>query len=453
MNSNDILRNRYQIQSVLGRGGMGCAYKALDLETQRPVAIKQLHLSHLQDWKVLELFEREAKVLQHIDHPKIPDYIEYFSTESETDAQFFLVQEYIEGRSLQQMVEEGWRAPEEDIIDIFTQLVEILDYLHRLHPPVIHRDITPKNIILTPKNTAEKTTAFDVFLVDFGAVQDQVRTTLHGGSTMIGTYGYVPLEQFNGRAVPASDYYALGATLLFMLTHRHPADFETENLKPQFRESLEVSARLGRLLDGLLEPSPEKRLSSKNAIDAILSQKATAPPQQRHAPKLPYGTKITKRQKSPQHIQIRIPGKASATSLSMMGFSVFWLAFIAFWTAGAAMGSIIFALFSIPFWIIGIGMFSASVYMLFGRTILDLTPELLQLRHTIFGLKYSQSVPTASIGAIQREQFYRHNKQPVRGLVLHAGAKTLKFGSHLTQAEHEWIIYEVETYIRQQSPS
>ena len=453
MNTDDIVRERYQIQSIIGRGGMGCAYKALDLETQRTVAVKQLQLSHLPDWKMLELFEREAKVLQHLNHPYIPDYIEYFSIETETDAQFFLIQEYIEGASLQQMIEEGWRASEEEILDLFTQLVDILDYLHTLHPPVIHRDITPKNIILSSKKAPEISKAFDVFLVDFGAVQDQIRTNLHGGATTVGTYGYVPLEQFNGRAVPASDYYALGATLLFMLSHRHPADFETENLKPLFHESIKLSPQLTRLLDGLLEPSVEKRLASKEAIEAVLSQKATIAPQAVHAPALPYGTKIQKIRKSSQHLQLHIPGKINATSFFLLGFSTFWLAFIAFWTVGAASGGILFALFSIPFWIIGFGMFGAALFMLFGRTILDLRPEWVQLRSSLFGLKYSRRIPTASIDKIQREKRYEQNGQSVQGLGLHAGAKTLRFGSNLTQAEQDWLIHEVESYVLEHSSS
>ncbi|PIE35195.1 serine/threonine protein kinase [candidate division KSB3 bacterium] len=453
MKNGEIIRERYRIQHMLGKGGMGITYKALDLETNQPVALKQLYFSHLQDWKMLELFEREAKVLQHIDHPNIPDYIEYFSIESDTDVQFYLVQEYIEGMSLQQVIEEGWRGPEADIIDIFRQLVAILEYLHTLQPPVIHRDITPKNIIVSSVNRSEKRSGFEVFLVDFGAVQDHIRTTLHGGATMIGSYGYVPLEQFNGKAVPASDYYALGATLLFMLTHQHPGDFETEDLRPKFRESVNISPQLADVLDGLLEPSPEKRLASSKAIEAVLSRKPTVLPKKGKIPSLPYGTKIKKIQRDPQHIRLHIPGKFNFMSLFMMGFSIFWLSFITFWTISAAIGSIIFALFSIPFWIIGIGIFSASLYMMFGRTVLDLTPEWVQLRYKLFGLGYSKRVPTSSIDKIQIEDRYTQNNQPVKGLCLCAGANTLKFGSNLSQPEQEWIINEVETYVLKHTPS
>jgi len=445
MNNGEIVHERYQIQEVLGQGGMGITYKALDRETNRPVAIKQLHLSLLHDWKMLELFEREANVLQHINHPNIPDYIEYFSVESENDVQFFLVQEYIEGTSLQQMIDEGWRGSEAEILDIFRQLVSILEYLHNLRPPVIHRDITPKNIILSPITDSAKRSPFKVSLVDFGAVQDHIRTTLQGGSTTVGTYGYVPLEQFNGRAVPASDYYALGATLLFMLTHQHPADFETENLRPKFHDVVHVSPQLLNVLDGLLEPYPERRLASQKAIEAVLTRKTI--PSKKKKSSLPYGTKIKKISETPQQLQLRIPGAFDATAVFMMGFSIFWLAFVTFWTVGAATGSIFFALFSIPFWIVGFGMFGAALYKMFGKTVLDLTPEWVQLRYQLFGLRYTRRVPTESVNTIRSERRYVQNGQPVQGLCIHAGAKTLKFGSHLTPAEQEWIVDEVETFI------
>ncbi len=110
-----------------------------------------------------------------------------------------------------------------------------------------------------------------IYLVDFGAVQERIRTTVLGGSTIVGTYGYVPFEQFSGQTVPASDYYALGATLLFLLTHQHPADFPVENMKPKFDETVAASAIFLRLLDGLLEPSVEKRLASPEAIQKVIA--------------------------------------------------------------------------------------------------------------------------------------------------------------------------------------
>jgi serine/threonine protein kinase len=262
MDINDVIQDRYEIRSVLGHGSMGKTYRAFDVREQRQVAIKRLHFACLNDWKTLEMFEREAKVLQQLNHPCIPSYLDYFSIEENAMLQFVLVQQYVEGMTLQEHVEAGWHGTESEILSIFSQLIDILTYLHTLHPPVIHRDLTPKNIILSPEKK--------VFLVDFGAVQDIMRVTFLGGSTIVGTFGYIPFEQFAGCAVPASDYYAAGATLLYLLSHRHPSEFPVERLKIQFQPSLQFSSRVSSLLDKLLEPSVEQRISSKEEVEAVL---------------------------------------------------------------------------------------------------------------------------------------------------------------------------------------
>lgn len=433
-----VLKTRYRLEEVLGQGGMGVTYKATDLTTQNIVAVKVLHFSHLHDWKTLEMFEREAAILKQLDHPQIPDYLDYAAVETQTDIQFMLVQEYIEGNTLEQLVEKGWRWSEKDAINILMQLLDILEYLHTLTPPVIHRDINPKNIIMTSEKR--------IYLVDFGAVQERIRTTVLGGSTIVGTYGYVPFEQFSDQTVPASDYYALGATLLFLLTHQHPADFPVENMKPKFDETVAASAIFLRLLDGLLEPSVEKRLASPEAIRKLLLSPADDPVAS-HPIQRPYGTKIQKHRIEHDHIQFMIPGTFNAGSLSMLGFAIFWLTFVAFWTAGAAMGSVFFALFSIPFWIVGIGMLSAAVHNLFGRTTLNLTPSWIELRYKFCGLGYSKRIPTASVGHVRSEIAYTKNSQSVEKLCITAGAKNLRFGSALSSAEKEWLAREIQEYV------
>ncbi len=169
---------------------------------------------------------------------------------------------------MQALVESGWRGTEREILDIFLQLINILAYLHTLQPPVIHRDINPKNLLLSQTN--------EVYLVDFGAVQEKIRTTFLGGSTIVRLYGYVPFEQFSGQAVPASDYYAAGATLLYMLSHRHLRIFPTEHYKPDFQKSLRISAQMRRLLNGLLEFDVSKRIASPDAVRNILDNSLAA---------------------------------------------------------------------------------------------------------------------------------------------------------------------------------
>ncbi len=394
MNIGETIQNRYQIEQVLGQGSMGTTYKALNLKTQRPVAVKVLHFSRIQEWKALEMFEREAKILQQLEHPRIPTYIDYFSLETSTDVQFFLVQEYIEGKTLQHLVEKGWRGTEAEILDIFSQLVNILAYLHTLHPPVIHRDINPKNILLSPIN--------EVYLVDFGAVQERIRTTFLGGSTIVGTYGYVPFEQFSGHTVPASDYYALGATLLYMLTHRHPADFPAEDMKPQFHGSLQASPKIIRLLDGLLEPSVKQRIASPNQVRAILEDvpvtQANASSPLRHGKvSKPSWTKIEKTVTRKNHLRFRIPKK-------VIGF--------------------------IP-----------------GQTLLELTPKHMKFHdaYTI-GKKLGNSwrVPMDALRPSDITWHFEREK-PVFGI--NYEGKTLIISSSLALAEIEWLMQEIHVYI------
>ncbi|WP_019503357.1 serine/threonine-protein kinase [Pleurocapsa sp. PCC 7319] len=210
----EIIANRYQIVNTLGQGGMGTTYAAIDLNSSRRVAIKVVSLRQSNEWKILELFAREAQVLASLNHPYIPNYLDYFELDSEDDRRFYLVQELVKGKSLAELVEQRWRATEVEVKDIARQVLNILIYLHSLAPPVIHRDIKPQNIIRQPDGK--------VYLVDFGAVQAVYRNTISIGGTFVGTLGYMSPEQLRGKVVPASDLYSLGCSLLFLLTHRTP---------------------------------------------------------------------------------------------------------------------------------------------------------------------------------------------------------------------------------------
>ncbi|NEO28129.1 MAG: protein kinase, partial [Kamptonema sp. SIO4C4] len=139
----DKIGDRFLIQGILGQGGIGVTYAAWDEHTQQNIALKALSLRHLDDWKTLELFEREAKTLQQLDHPQIPDYIDYMQVDTEQDRGFYLAQQLVEGKSLADLVSQGWRGDEEDMKDIAQQVLTILTYLHTLKPEVIHRDIKP----------------------------------------------------------------------------------------------------------------------------------------------------------------------------------------------------------------------------------------------------------------------------------------------------------------------
>ncbi len=261
-----ILQGRYQLKQQLGNNAGRQTWLAVDLATQarERVIVKLLPFSPQLHWDDLKLFEREAQVLKHLNHPSIPKYRDYFSTEPSNSDElpwFGLVQDYIEGDSLQQLLKKGKRFTEAEVKEIAIQLLEILIYLHELSPAVLHRDIKPSNIIWGKNH--------QVYLVDFGAVQEKAKA--EGATfTVVGTGGYAPPEQLWGRAVPASDLYALGATLIHLLTGTAPADLPQRQMRLQFREKVSLTPSFAHWLETLTHPDPQLRFSNaRGALEAL----------------------------------------------------------------------------------------------------------------------------------------------------------------------------------------
>ncbi|MEG4328953.1 serine/threonine-protein kinase, partial [Microcoleus sp. herbarium5] len=264
------LVNHYQIKNLLGEGGSSTTYEAIDLKTNQRVALKALSLQKMNDWKVLELFEREANVLSKLNHPGIPRYLDYFYVDTPDNRCFYIVQELAQGQSLASLVEYGWHASEAEIQRIATQILEILVYLHSQTPPVIHRDIKPENIVFKSPINSHQPKDWEVCLVDFGAVQNTYNNTLMRGSTVVGTYGYMAPEQFLGQAVPATDLYGLGATLLYLLTHRSPAELPTNILEKDFRSQIQISSEFADWLGKTIAPDLENRFqSAQEALESL----------------------------------------------------------------------------------------------------------------------------------------------------------------------------------------
>lgn len=264
LQAEQILQNRYQIQHQLGNNGIRQTWLALDLqaadEHKKQVVVKLLAFGGSVQWDDLKLFEREAQILQQIDHPRIPKYVDYFCVDDQT-LWFGLVQEYIPGDSLKEKLALGERFTEKQTRKIAVELLKILRDLHELNPRVLHRDIKPSNLIWGEDNR--------IYLVDFGAVQD--KAAKEGVTfTIVGTYGYAPMEQFGGRAVPASDLYALGATLIHLLTGISPSELPQRDLRIQFADRTSISPGFVSWLQKLTEPAPEKRYdSARLALDAL----------------------------------------------------------------------------------------------------------------------------------------------------------------------------------------
>ncbi len=256
----ELLKGQYEVQSVLGEGALGRTMLAADLKNSaRLVAIKELLPSRMKRWKDLDLFHRECKTLQGLSHSGIPSYFEDFVIDADLDAppRLFLVQEFVQGKSLQDLLDEGESFAEDRVRDIARQVLGILNYLHTRNPPVIHRDIKPSNLMVSSEGK--------VSLIDFGAVRESV--TFDGlGSTIVGTFGYMPPEQYAGRSVPGTDLFALGATCVQLLTGKPPTDL-LEGIH-QFKIPADLPVTLGfeNILLRLTEPEVDRRFLAASDV-------------------------------------------------------------------------------------------------------------------------------------------------------------------------------------------
>jgi len=205
-----ILENRYRIDGLLAHGGMGAIYRAFDTNLNIPVAIKE---NFFQTPERVAQFKQEALILARLRHPALPSVIHHFISQG----QQYLVMDYIEGNDLWEIIKrQGEPLSEREALDYMIQVCQAVSYLHRQRPPIIHRDIKPQNIKITPAGRA--------VLVDFGIAKQFTGT---GDQTQAGaqaaTTGFSPPEQYSGAGTtPASDIYSLGATLYAILTGKKP---------------------------------------------------------------------------------------------------------------------------------------------------------------------------------------------------------------------------------------
>nr|WP_230467693.1 protein kinase [Lujinxingia vulgaris] len=278
----EVVRERYGLIRVLGEGALGRTYLARDLDAdERLVAVKELLPSRMKRWKDYELFHRECEMLRSLEHPGIPRYYAHFTIEDEeADApdRLFLVQSYIEGRNLQDMLDEGYRFAEDEVRDVLRRTLEVLDYLHRLNPPVIHRDIKPANLMLRSDGS--------LVVIDFGAVRESV--TAEGlGSTIVGTFGYMPPEQYAGAARAATDIFALGASAVQLLSGTPPGELFDGLHTFRLPDDLPVTIGLERVLLAMTEPEVERRMQSAAAVLQALEDEFLMIPRETVVGRLP----------------------------------------------------------------------------------------------------------------------------------------------------------------------
>ena len=462
--SGDLISDRYRIVGILGEGGTATTYEAvdttlLDATSDTTVAIKVMSLRQAQDWKLVELFEREVKVLKSLNHPRIPKYLNYFTLDTTGDRAFFLVQELIRGKSLATLVDEGWRFQEEDAKNIAKQILEILTYLHSFQPPVIHRDIKPHNII--------RNDAGEIYLVDLGAVQDAYRNTVTRGATFVGTIDYMSPEQLRGHASFASDLYSLGCTLLYLLTRRSPSELPLQRMKINFRSSLEISEQFADWLETILEPALEDRFNSTDeALKRLCTRKIC-----RVKPLV--GSSIQVNRKLNQ-LMLKIPTSKKPISTSLVGiFAEFIIALVATIILFPRSISLLFLLFTR--FNLGLLFFASFIWTLLmvatGALFTKGTNILFFFRGNIYltikkndfcliwyclSMKRKKLGFTSNIQAVSLQQ--KDSKKTSKFIspeycVIYEGIKEHRFGMWLTTAERRWLITEIADFVIEQYPN
>jgi serine/threonine protein kinase len=303
---------RYAVVRVLGEGAQGTTFEAVDKQAGMLVAVKRFRVRGAKSWKEVELAEREARVLASIAHPALPRYIEHF----EEGGELFLVTEKIEGDSLAALKKRGAPFSERDVVRLLRDASAALDYLHGRAPPIIHRDLKPSNVLRRPDGSF----AF----IDFGAVRDKLKP--EGGSTVVGTFGYMAPEQFQGRAMPTSDVYGIGATALSLLTGREPEELPHRGLGIDVEAALRgvrVSPALVRLLGTMLEPDPDKRAQSLGPGLATLGEPAPRP-RDRPEPRRP-AREDRRDERRERHLARREPRHGSGGLVPGLVFAVVML--------------------------------------------------------------------------------------------------------------------------------
>ncbi|MEO6771398.1 MAG: serine/threonine-protein kinase [Kofleriaceae bacterium] len=256
-----LIGGRYRLGAQVGKGSQGELFLAQDVKAKgaedREVVVKRI--TPRGTWKSFELFEREAKVLSQLRHAGVP---RHYATLEEPPGTFNLVMQRVPGENLRELAKRH-RLSEVELRDILIRVLEILDYLHTRSPPVIHRDIKPSNIVRAPDGRCA--------LVDFGGVLEAAREG--GGSTIVGTYGYMAPEQLHGQVIPATDLYALGATMVALASGIEPEDVPRKGLRMDLAKhlpALEPSFRA--VLEAMTEPDPDKRPQRAREVVAMLAR-------------------------------------------------------------------------------------------------------------------------------------------------------------------------------------
>lgn len=244
-----VIDDKYEILKEIGRGGMSVVYLAMDKRLNKQWAVKEIRKkgSGKNDEIVVNSLLAEANLMKRLDHPALPRIVDII----DNGTTIYVIMDYIEGESLDKVLNEYGAQPEEQVIGWAKQLCDALAYLHAQKPPIIYRDMKPANVMLKPEG--------NIKIIDFGIAREYKEQKL-ADTTVLGTKGYAPPEQYSGQTDARSDIFALGMTMHHLLTGVDPRNGEAyapvRQWNPELSEGIEI------IIDRCVEPAPENRYQS-----------------------------------------------------------------------------------------------------------------------------------------------------------------------------------------------
>ena len=272
-----VIDDKFEILKEIGKGGMSVVYLAMDRHLNKQWAVKEIRKKGggKNDEIVINSLLAEANLMKRLDHPALPRIVDII----DNGVTIYVVMDYIEGESLDKVLEIEGPQPEELVIGWAKQLCDALSYLHSQKPPIIYRDMKPANIMLKPEG--------NIKIIDFGIAREYKEQSL-SDTTVLGTKGYAPPEQYSGQTDARSDIFALGMTMHHLLTGVDPRSGEAyapvRMWNPELSEGIEI------IIDRCVQPAPENRY--QNCDDLLYD--------------LEHPELITKDYKRKQHMKLRL---------------------------------------------------------------------------------------------------------------------------------------------------
>ena len=244
-----VIDGKYEVLREIGRGGMSVVYLAMDTHLNKQWAVKEIRKkgSGKNDEIVVNSLLAEAHMMKRLDHPTLPRIVDII----DNGVTIYVVMDYIEGESLDKILAEYGAQPEDKVIAWAMQIADALSYLHSQKPPIIYRDMKPANVMLKPEG--------NIKIIDFGIAREYKEQNL-ADTTVLGTKGYAPPEQYSGQTDPRSDIFALGMTMHHLLTGVDPRNGEAYASVRQWDPSL--SEGIEAIIDKCVQPAAENRYQS-----------------------------------------------------------------------------------------------------------------------------------------------------------------------------------------------